>query len=105
MYYKNYQGRFPSNVSVNFFEIDDFINLFWLNLTFKKARKIWKNLPLVVMFWINVGKSGRCFSNFFAFSQYLNCTNVYILDFVINFPYLLTTYTSLKTNYFKQQCS
>ena len=34
MYYKNSQGRHPSNFLIHFLEIDDFKNWFWLNLTF-----------------------------------------------------------------------
>ena len=54
MYYKNSQGRNqnsqgrnPSNFSVHFLKIDDFINSFWLNLTFsnfKSAKKF--------MYWV-----------------------------------------------------
>ena len=34
MYCKNSQGRNPSNFLGHFLEIDDFINSFWLNMTF-----------------------------------------------------------------------
>ena len=34
-YNKNSQVRNPSNFSVHFLEIDDFINSFWFNLTFR----------------------------------------------------------------------
>ena len=37
MYCKNSQGRNPSNFSGHFLEIDDFINSYWLNLTFSCA--------------------------------------------------------------------
>ena len=35
MYCKNSQGRNPSNFLGQFLEIDDFIDSFWINLTFK----------------------------------------------------------------------
>ena len=40
MYYKNSQSRNPSNFFVQFLEIDDFINSFWLNLTFSGDKKL-----------------------------------------------------------------
>ena len=39
MYCKNSHGRNPSNFSGHFLEIDDFINSFWLNLTFMDLAK------------------------------------------------------------------
>ena len=34
MYYENSRDRNPSNLSGHFLEIEDFMNSFWLNLTF-----------------------------------------------------------------------
>ena len=54
MYYKNSQGRNPSNVLGHFLEIDVFINSFWLNLTFRELPKstIWVDfLDRLKRFW------------------------------------------------------
>ena len=42
MYYKNSQGRNPSNFPVHFLEIDDLINSFRLNMTFSGQYKVHK---------------------------------------------------------------
>ena len=61
MYYKNSQGRNPSNFLVHFLEIDDFINSFWLNLIFSNHLPNpdwhrWRN-SYTVLNW----KSAYCF--------------------------------------------
>jgi hypothetical protein len=50
MYYKNSQGRNPSNFLVHFLEIDDFMNSFGLNLTFIVSTKPEFNLFLFALF-------------------------------------------------------
>ena len=47
--------------------------------TFWEGYKIWKNLPLVWRYCVNVKTSGRFFSNFVAFSENLNFTKLAFL--------------------------